>query len=92
MAKAVAFRGGDTGGVIKLRKEDLIKNSSGKIVSKRASEAAKKRLKDGVGIGKWTAAVKRAREELGLEGFVAVKKGTAVYEKAQQYYKAAKTK
>jgi len=86
MAKAVAFRGGDTEGLTKLRKEDLVQNAYGKIVSKKASEAAKKRIKDGVGIGKWTQAVKRAREELGLTGFVPVKKGSEVYAKAQEYY------
>jgi len=87
MAKAVVFRGGDTDGVTKLRKEDLTKNSQGKIVSKRASEAAKKRYAEG--IGRWTAAVKRARDELGLEGFVKVKKGSPVYEQAMVYYKQA---
>lgn len=87
MARSVAFRGGDTDGMTRLGKDDLIKNKYGKIVSKKASEAAAKRVKDGVGIGKWTQAVKRARDELGLKGFVAVKKGSAVYEKAQEYYK-----
>lgn len=84
-ARMIAFRGGDADGFTRLRKDDLVKNSQGRIVSKKASEAARKRYQDG--IGKWTSAVKRAREELGLEGFVAVKKGTAVYEKAQEYYK-----
>jgi len=40
--------------------------------------------------GKWTDAVKQAKEELGLKGFVKVKKGTDVYEKAQAIFKAAK--
>mmetsp|Transcript_123903 Transcript_123903/g.361859 ORF Transcript_123903/g.361859 Transcript_123903/m.361859 type:complete len:523 (+) Transcript_123903:98-1666(+) len=87
MAKVVVFRGGDADGATKLRKEDLVKNAAGKVVSKKASEAAKKRYLDG--IGKWTAAVKRARDELGVEGFVKVKKGTPVYEKAQEFYKQA---
>lgn len=85
MAKVIAFRGGDTSGVTKLKKEDLVRNKGGKIVSKKMSEAAKKRYADS--IGKWSAAVKRAREDLGVEGFVAVKKGTAVYDKAMLYYK-----
>jgi hypothetical protein len=92
MARAVAFRGGDTEGMTRLGKDDLIRNKYGKIVSKRASEAAAKRVKDGVGIGKWTQAVKRARDELGLTGFVPVKKGSEVYERAQKYYKAEKAK
>jgi len=87
MARAVAFRGGDTGGMTKMGKDDLIKNKYGKIVSKKASEAAAKRVKEGIGIGKWTQAVKRARDELQLKGFVAVKKGSEVYELAQKYYK-----
>merc|ERR1711920_574018 len=87
MARVIAFRGGDTDGVTKMRKEDLVRSKNGKIVSKKASEAAKKRFADG--IGKWTAAVSKAREELGVKGFAGVKKGTPLYEKAQEYYKAA---
>ncbi len=88
MARAVAFRGGDTQGVIKLTKDDLTKNSKGRIVSKRASEAAKKRVMSNQGFSKWTEAVKRARAELKVEGFAVVKKGTQLYEKAQSYFKA----
>lgn len=84
MAKAVIFRGGDAGGQCRLKKDDLVKNSQGKIVSRRASEAAKKRFNDGV--GKWTAAVHKAREELGVTGFQVVKKGTPLYERAQEIY------
>eukprot|EP00929_Paragymnodinium_shiwhaense_P045541 TRINITY_DN2325_c0_g2_i6.p1 TRINITY_DN2325_c0_g2~~TRINITY_DN2325_c0_g2_i6.p1 ORF type:complete len:545 (+),score=161.88 TRINITY_DN2325_c0_g2_i6:214-1848(+) len=87
-ARVLAFRGADTDGRTTLHQDDLIRNSRGKIVSKKMAEASKKRYEEG--IGKWTAAVKRAREELGLTGFVKVKKGTPVYEKAQEYYKAAK--
>lgn len=88
MARAVAFRGGDTGGVIHLQKEDLTKNSRGRIVSKRASEASKKRFNET--IGKWTEAVKRARTELNVSGFAVVKKGTELYEKAQEHFKSLK--
>lgn len=88
MARAVAFRGGDTGGVIRLQKEDLTKNSRGRIVSKRASEASKKRFNET--IGKWTEAVKRARTELNVSGFAVVKKGTELYEKAQEHFKSLK--
>lgn len=85
MAKAVAFRGGDTDGLTRLKKEDLVKNSHGRIVSRRASEASKKRYENS-SISRWSAAVKRARKEMGLAGFVAVKKGTPVYEKAREFY------
>lgn len=88
MARAVAFRGGDTGGVIRLQKDDLTKNSRGRIVSKRASEAAKKRNNET--IGKWTEAVKRARAELNVSGFAVVKKGTELYEKAQEHFRGLK--
>jgi len=89
MARAVAFRGGDTNGLTRLGKDDLIKNSYGKIVSKKASEAAKKKIKDNAGFSKWTQSVKRAREELGLTGFVPVKKGSPVYEKAKEIARRA---
>jgi len=85
MAKAVAFRGGDTDGVTRLKKEDLVKNSAGKIVSKKASEAAKKRYADS-SVSKWNEAVKKARTEMGFTGFVALKKGTPMYEKAREIY------
>eukprot|EP00438_Fugacium_kawagutii_P032245 Skav200871 [mRNA] locus=scaffold3562:109930:110205:- [translate_table: standard] len=91
MARAVAFRGGDTGGVIRLQKDDLTKNSRGKIVSKRASEASKKRFNEnGSTIGKWTEAVKRARADLNVSGFAVVKRGTELYDKAQEHFKALK--
>lgn len=34
---------------------------------------------------KWTTAVSKARKDLGIEGFTAVKKGTALYDKAKSY-------
>merc|ERR1719316_2461511 len=83
-AKAVAFRGGNTGGATKLTKADLVKSKSGKIVSKKRSLLSKKRYASG--IGKWTKAVQQARKELGVKGFVAIKKGTALYKKAKEYY------
>merc|ERR1712032_1538806 len=72
MAKAVAFRGGNTHGGTTLKKADLMKSKSGKIVSKKKSILAKKRYASG--IGKWTKAVQEARKQLGVEGFVAIKK------------------
>lgn len=89
-ARRVAFHGGDASEHTKLRSDDLVKNAYGKIVSKKASEAAKKRSAQT--IGKWTTAVKQAREELNLTGFVAVKKGTPVYTRAQEIYAESKKK
>lgn len=36
---------------------------------------------------KWTSAVKRARKELGLKGFVPIKKGSKLYNTAKKYHK-----
>merc|ERR1712185_485232 len=83
-AKVVAFRGKSTGGATKLKKADLIKNKSGRIVSNKQSALAKARYAKG--IGKWTAAVTKARKALGVKGFLAVKKGTPLYKKAKELY------
>merc|ERR1711879_669194 len=83
-AKAVAFRGGNTHGATTLKKDDLVKNKRGKIVSRKRSALSKKRYASGV--GKWIAAVTKARKDLGLKGFVAIKKGSALYKKAQEFY------
>merc|ERR1712124_243352 len=86
MAKAMVFRGSKVNGGTTLKKADLVKSKSGKIVSRKKSALAKKRYASG--IGKWTAAVVKARKELGVKGFVAVKKGTALYKKAREFYSA----
>ena len=38
-------------------------------------------------IAGWTAAVQKARKALGCKGFVAIKKGSALYNKAKGFYK-----
>merc|ERR1712118_75311 len=84
MAKVVVFRGSKvktTGG---LKQTDLVKNKNGRIVSKKASAAAKKRYASGVKA--WITAVQKARTTLGLKGFVAIKKGTPLYNKAKEFY------
>merc|ERR1711990_556793 len=68
-----------------LKKADLTKSKSGKVVSKKASAAGKKAYKN---IKGWTAAVQKARKELGVKGFVAVKKGTPLYKAAKAHYNA----
>merc|ERR1719267_305903 len=84
MAKSIVFRGGKVNGGTTLKKTDLVKSKSGKIVSRKKSALAKKRYASG--IGKWTAAVVKARKELGVKGFVAIKKGSALYKKAKEFY------
>merc|ERR1719359_99607 len=79
-AKSSVFRGTKEKTVGGLTKKDLIKNKYGKVVSKKSSEAAKKRYKN---IKPWIEAVGKARKALGLKGFVAVKKGTPLYTKAK---------
>merc|ERR1712098_928770 len=63
-----------------LTKAAFTKNKSGKIVSKSRQAGARKRL------GKWVAAMMKARKELKLKGFVACKKGTAYYKLARKHY------
>ena len=69
-----------------LKKSDLIMNKRGRVVSKRRSKLAQKRL--GSSIGAWCAAIKTVRKEMGLKGFVPCKKGTEYYKKVVALYKA----
>merc|ERR1712127_739971 len=85
MAKAVAFRGGNTHGGTSLKKADLFKNKRGKIVSRKASARSKKNFAKSA-LGKWSAAFSKARKELGIKGFVACKKGSALYKKTRELY------
>merc|ERR1712167_112947 len=71
-AKVSVFKGGKEKTTSGLKKSDLVKNSQGKIVSKKASAAGKKAYKN---IKGWIEALQKARKELGVKGFVAVKKG-----------------
>merc|ERR1711865_36386 len=61
-----------------LAKSGLVKNKSGRVVSKKASLRAKK--------SPWIAAVQSARKELKIKGFCAIKKGTPLYKKAKELY------
>merc|ERR1712094_85022 len=64
-----------------LEKSSLVKNKHGRIVSKKASAAATKKL------GGWIKAVTAARKALGIKGFSVIKKGTPLYAKAKAFYK-----
>merc|ERR1712060_681526 len=72
-----------------LKKSDLKKSKSGKIVSAKQSNAAKKRYASGV--GRWITAVQKARKALGVRGFQAVggssSTGKALLSKARSFYK-----
>merc|ERR1712059_67967 len=81
-AKAVVFLGlGSTtktsGG---FKKGDLMKSKTGKIVTKKQHAAGKKAFKN---IKAWTTAVSKARKDLNLKGFVAVKRGSPLYKAAR---------
>merc|ERR1711924_539115 len=83
LAKLVVFRGNKTATVGGLTKASLTKNKNGKMVSKKASANGKKAY---ARIKGWTVAVTKARKELGIKGFLAVKKGTPLYKKAKEFY------
>merc|ERR1719433_1266422 len=71
-----------------LKKTDLIKSKSGKIVSKKASAASKKNFQ-GSRIQKWMKACAAARKELKITGFVALNsgpQGKAFYLKAKAHF------
>merc|ERR1712139_319907 len=80
-AKVLVFKGKKEKTKSGLKKSDLMKGYGGKIVSKKASASAKKKL------GGWLAAVAKARKALGTKGFVAIKKGSPLYAKAKSFYK-----
>ena len=61
-----------------LVKSALVMNKNGKVVSKKSSLRGKK--------NGWIAAVTKARKELKIKGFCAIKKGTPFYKKAKEIY------
>merc|ERR1719411_2017459 len=69
-AKSSVFRGTKAKTQSGLTKDKLMRNKHGKVVSKSQSAHAKKNwMKNG--LKAWSEAVKKARKELGLTGFVA---------------------
>merc|ERR1719384_2431131 len=69
-----------------LTKKDLMLNKSGRSSARRRFKRGQQQFKKS-GLGKWTAAVQKARAELGITGFMAVKKGTPLYALAKSYHK-----
>merc|ERR1712164_87346 len=78
LAKRHAFFGKIDKTASGLKKTDLVKSKTGKIVSKKKSALGKK--------SPWIAAVQKARKELKIKGFAVVKKGTPLYKKAKELY------
>merc|ERR1712216_581437 len=86
-AKISVFKGHKTKTRNGLTKSDLTKNKNGKVVSRKASAAAKKKY---ASIRAWTVAVNKARKALNIKGFVAVNgkspQGKALYAKAKSFF------
>merc|ERR1711939_189385 len=80
MAYAMVLRGTKEKTVGGLTAKDLFKNKRGNIVNKKRSALAKK--------SPWIQACTKARKALKITGFSAVKKGTPLYAKAQEFYSA----
>merc|ERR1719445_2586246 len=87
-AKSSVFRGFKVKTSGGLTKDKLVKNRSGKIVSKARSAHAKKMFSSS--LGAWNKAVTAARKALGVQGFCAVggksAQGKALYAKAKSLY------
>merc|ERR1711964_329496 len=83
-AKALVFRGSKVKTVGGLKKESLMKNKRGKIVSKRANARGKQVYKQ---IESWTAAHMAARSAMGVSGWVSLNgktlQGKALYVKTK---------
>merc|ERR1712062_327248 len=90
LARALVFSGRKEKTQSGMTKANFIKNKNGKIVSKKASEHAKK-LFASSGLKAWCDAVKAARKALNLTGFVAIggksATGKALYAKAKSLLK-----
>merc|ERR1719444_575046 len=88
LAKVSVFKGNKEKTGSGLKKSDLHRSKSGKIVSKKATAAGKKAFKN---ISKWTGACVKARKALGVKGFAAIggktRQGQALLAKARSFYK-----
>merc|ERR1712151_857355 len=84
-ARAAVFSGRKEKTITQLTKADLMKNKRGKIVTRKQNAAGKKSYAQ---IKGWVEAVQKARKDLGVKGFVAVKKGSALYKAAKALYSA----
>merc|ERR1711957_34298 len=64
-----------------MKAADLMKNSRGRVVSRKRHAAGVKAYETNLKV--WVTACKKARIELGLTGFVAIKKGSDFYNRAK---------
>merc|ERR1719359_420717 len=83
-ARSLVLRGMRERTVGGLRRDQLMKNKRGKVVSKRASAQGTRRFRN---IAQWVEAVVQARAELRVTGFVAINgkslQGKALFVKAK---------
>merc|ERR1712129_634223 len=75
-ARAAVFTGKKAKTMSGLTKDSLMKNKTGKIVSKAASARSKKAFAHSA-LKKWCEAVKKARTQLGISGFCAERQDRA---------------
>merc|ERR1712087_922897 len=91
LVKSLVFRGSKVKTKGGLKKENLKKSKTGKVVSKKASDRSKKAFA-GSAFQKWGKAVQAAKKALNLKGFIIVGgksvQGRALYAKAKALYKA----
>merc|ERR1712126_592528 len=87
-AKSRVFRGLKENTNTGLTKSSLVKNKTGRVVSKKKSAHGKKVYQKN-GLAKWTKAVQQARKSMNLKGFIAVggksAKGQELLKKAVPY-------
>merc|ERR1712091_73423 len=74
LAKRQVFEGRRTKTNGKLQKSSLMMNKRGRVVSKKMSARGKQVFKKH--LSGWQSAFMQARKNLGVTGFVAIKKGT----------------
>merc|ERR1719469_1499175 len=79
-SKSAVFKGTKIKTKSGFKQSDLMKNKRGKEVTKKKHADGLKKFKQ---IENWVNALKMARVELGLKGFVAIKKGSEFYNKAK---------
>merc|ERR1712232_380416 len=87
LAKSMVFRGSKvktSGGLVQ---SSLMKNRTGKVVSKKMSQGAKKRYRNSKP-AKWVAACQRARRAMNIRGFCAIGGKTA---QGQAFLKKARS-
>merc|ERR1712066_1034916 len=88
-ARSQVLRGSKEKTTSGMTKDSLMRNKLGKIVSKKASAAAKKRYQTSRS-KVWANCIKLARKSLNLTGFVAINgkqaEGKALYAKSKSLY------